>query len=154
MELSYAAVCFDLFGTLVHEDGRPIEGAREALAAVAGDRCAIVTSCGLAFARTLLHSAQLPEPQIIVTSDDVERGKPAPDGYLLAARRLAREPNSIVVLEDSRQGIAAARAAGMDVIGILAGRSFSYANEALYAVKRLSAIEWSSREDGTICLRF
>ncbi|MEO9170430.1 MAG: HAD-IA family hydrolase, partial [Candidatus Baltobacteraceae bacterium] len=131
MELSYEAVCFDLFGTLVEEDGRAVPGALRALESVTRERCAIVTSCGGQFARALLATARLPAPPLLITSDDVERGKPAPDGYALAARRLGIEPAKIVVFEDSRQGIVAARAAGLDVIAILAGRAPSYAAEAL-----------------------
>ncbi len=154
MELSYAAVCFDLFGTLVEEDGHPIAGARDALLAVPRDRCAIVTSCGLQFARILLRTAQLPEPPIVVASENVEHGKPAPDGYALAVERLGVEPGSVLALEDSRHGITAARAAGLDVIGVLAGRPPSYAQEALYTVERLSDISWARTDAGAIVVRF
>ena len=154
MQLSYAAVCFDLFGTLVQEDGRPIEGARSALLAVPRERCAIVTSCGLQYARILLRTAQLPEPSIVVSAEDVEHGKPAPDCYALAARRLGIDPQHILALEDSRHGMAAARAAGLDVIGVLAGRPPSYAQEALYAVERLRDIEWAAGEGGSIVVKF
>ena len=154
MQLSYAAVCFDLFGTLVEEDGHSIAGARAALLAVPRNRCAIVTSCGLQFARILLKTAQLPEPSIVVSSDDVERSKPAPDGYALAAQRLGVAPATILALEDSRQGIAAARAAGLDVIGILGGRPPSYAQEALYSVERLADISWLTADDGSIVVSF
>ena len=55
---------------------------------------------------------------VIVTSDDVERAKPAPDIYLLACERLGVEPADAVALEDSASGIAAAKAAGLTVIGV------------------------------------
>ena len=154
MQLSYTAVCFDLFGTLVEEDGRPIEGARGALLAVPRGRCAIVTSCGLQYARILLKTAQLPEPPVVIAAEDVQHGKPAPDCYALAARRLGIEPQNILALEDSRHGIAAARAAGMDVIGVLSGRPASYAQEALYFVERLRDIEWTPGEGGSIVVKF
>jgi HAD superfamily hydrolase (TIGR01509 family) len=53
-----------------------------------------------------------------VSSEEVERGKPAPDVYLEAARRLGVEPGEVVAVEDSANGIRAARAAGMAVIAI------------------------------------
>jgi len=53
-----------------------------------------------------------------VSSEEVERGKPAPDVYLEAARRLGVEPNTCAAVEDSRNGIHSARAAGMRVIAI------------------------------------
>ena len=52
----------------------------------------------------------------IVTRADVPRGKPAPDGYLLAAKRLGVAPADCLVVEDSPTGTAAGLAAGMQVI--------------------------------------
>ncbi len=53
-----------------------------------------------------------------VSSEEVEHGKPAPDVYLEAARRLGVEPSRCAAVEDSRNGILSARAAGMRVIAI------------------------------------
>jgi HAD superfamily hydrolase (TIGR01509 family) len=53
--------------------------------------------------------------QIVVSADDVAHGKPAPDVYLEAARRLGVEPGRCLVVEDSANGLRAARAAGMVV---------------------------------------
>jgi HAD superfamily hydrolase (TIGR01509 family) len=53
-----------------------------------------------------------------VSSEEVERGKPAPDVYLEAARRLGVEPGRCAAIEDSANGIRAARDAGMRVIAI------------------------------------
>lgn len=54
----------------------------------------------------------------IVSADDVIHGKPAPDIFLEAARRIAVDPGLCVAFEDGDLGIQAARAAGMDVIDI------------------------------------
>ncbi len=53
------------------------------------------------------------------TGDEVSRGKPAPDLFLLAAERTGVEPGEAIVLEDSPLGVEAARNAGMRVIGVL-----------------------------------
>jgi sugar-phosphatase len=53
-----------------------------------------------------------------VTSEDVERGKPDPETFLLAAQRCGVEPKRCVVLEDAVAGIQAAKAAGMRCIGV------------------------------------
>jgi HAD superfamily hydrolase (TIGR01509 family) len=53
-----------------------------------------------------------------VSSEEVARGKPAPDVYLEAARRLGVEPTHAAAIEDSENGIRAAKAAGMRVIAI------------------------------------
>jgi beta-phosphoglucomutase-like phosphatase (HAD superfamily)/fucose permease len=76
---------------------------------------AIATSCTAPLARARLAAAGLPEPDVLVTADQVEHGKPAPDPYLLAAERLGVDPAACVVLEDAPAGIAAGRAAGMTV---------------------------------------
>ena len=53
-----------------------------------------------------------------VSSDEVDRGKPAPDVYLEAARRLSVSPENAVAVEDSASGIRSAKAAGMGVVAI------------------------------------
>jgi HAD superfamily hydrolase (TIGR01509 family) len=55
---------------------------------------------------------------VIVSSDDVDNPKPAPDIYLLACERLSVEPGDALALEDSASGVAAAKAAGLTVIGV------------------------------------
>ncbi len=118
MDETYDAVLFDLFGTLVDDRGYAIDGAREILSGLPPGRWAIVTSCSRRLARGLIEHAGLPVPEIVVTSEDVARGKPAPDGYLLAAERLQAAPERCLVIEDSRQGIAAGTAAGATVLAI------------------------------------
>ena len=56
--------------------------------------------------------------QIVVSADEVARGKPHPDVFLEAARRLGVSPEACVCLEDSGHGIDAGRAAGMRVIAV------------------------------------
>jgi len=55
---------------------------------------------------------------VIVTSDDVARSKPAPDIYLLVCQRLGVEPEHVLALEDSSAGVAAAKAAGLACIAV------------------------------------
>ncbi|MFD7033286.1 HAD family hydrolase [Streptomyces sp. NPDC059917] len=57
------------------------------------------------------------EEEWIFSSEDVGKGKPAPDLFLHAAARMGVEPGRCVVVEDSPLGVRAARAAGMDVLG-------------------------------------
>lgn len=56
--------------------------------------------------------------EVIITQDDVTHSKPAPDIFLIAAERLGVKPTECLVYEDSPTGIAAAKAAGMDVIRV------------------------------------
>jgi sugar-phosphatase len=91
-----------------------LPGAAAVLALPPG-RIAISTSCMAPLARARLAAAGLPVPGVFVTSDEVARGKPAPDPYLLAAERLGVDPAACLVFEDAPAGIASARAAGMTV---------------------------------------
>ena len=66
-----------------------------------------------------LRSAGLTDAfDTIVTSDDVEHAKPAPDIYLLACKRLGVAPAEALALEDSASGVAAAKAAGLTVVAV------------------------------------
>lgn len=55
---------------------------------------------------------------VIVSTEEVERGKPAPDGFLAACARLGVDPGATVAIEDSTNGIASALAAGMKVVAV------------------------------------
>jgi HAD superfamily hydrolase (TIGR01509 family) len=70
--------------------------------------------------------------RVTVSSEEVARGKPAPDVYLEAARRLGVEPSACAAIEDSRSGILSASAAGMRVVAI-PNRHFPPGEEALAA---------------------
>jgi sugar-phosphatase len=97
----------------------PIPGARELLETLPLGTWAVVTSGGRAIATARMASAGLAPADVLVTGEDVERGKPFPDPYLLAAQRLQMWPRRCAVFEDAPAGIAAARAAGVEtVIGV------------------------------------
>jgi mannitol-1-/sugar-/sorbitol-6-phosphatase len=96
-----------------------VRGARELVAAWPPDRIAVVTSASVPLAEARLGAAGIAPPRVVVTEERVRAGKPDPEGYLLAARELGARPAECVVLEDAPAGVAAARAAGMRVIGVL-----------------------------------
>jgi sugar-phosphatase len=117
-----------------------LPGAAELLDGWDPRRVAIVTSCIVPLASSRLGAAGLAAPSVLVTPERVERGKPDPEGYLLAARELGVAPAACVVLEDAPAGVAAGRAAGMHVVGVLT----THAPEALGAAHELvaSVEEW------------
>jgi sugar-phosphatase len=97
----------------------PIPGASDLLQGLPRQAWAVVTSGSRALALARIRHVGLPDPSVLVTADDVTHGKPSPDPYVLAAARLKISPGACIVIEDSPPGIAAARAAGMRVIGLL-----------------------------------
>ncbi|AMS41896.1 sugar-phosphatase [Aminobacter ciceronei] len=97
-----------------------IHGAANFLNALPVERWAIVTSAPRRLALRRLEAAGLPVPPIMVTSEDVANGKPAPDCFLLGAERLGHRPEDCLVFEDAPAGIRAAEAAGAQVLVITA----------------------------------
>ena len=95
-----------------------ISGAEAFLAALPTDRWALVTSAPRNLALRRIEAAGLPMPPLLVTADDVENGKPAPDCFLKAAKLLGVAPQDCLVWEDAPAGIAAAEAAGIACIVI------------------------------------
>jgi len=95
-----------------------VAGVRRFLASLDAGTWAVVTSCGRDLARLRLSSVGLPIPPVVVTSDDVSQGRPAPDGYQLGAKRLGHDAATCLVFEDAPPGIAAGRAAGARVIAL------------------------------------
>ncbi len=96
-------------------------GAGDLLDALSEARCprAIVTSSSRQIAERHLALAGIRTHfDVIVTNDDVEKGKPAPDLYLLAAQKLSLVPERCLAVEDSNPGIMAAHAAGVPAIMI------------------------------------
>ena len=77
-----------------------------------------MTSCTVPLATARLRAVGLAVPPVLVTPERLSRGKPDPEGYLLAARELGAAPADCVVFEDAPAGIRAGRAAGMHVVGI------------------------------------
>lgn len=94
-----------------------IEGALEFLNSLTGT-WAIVTSGTSDVALPRLRKVGIAPPAVIVFGEDVTNGKPAPDPFLLAARRLGIDPARCLVFEDTPAGVTAGHAAGMKVIAL------------------------------------
>ena len=97
-----------------------IPGAVDAVRAMAKRwPVAIASSSNRELIDVVLAAAGLADVvRVAVSSEEVERGKPAPDVYLEAARRLGVDPSRCVAVEDSENGIRSAKAAGMRVVAI------------------------------------
>lgn len=95
----------------------PIAGAVDFLTRLPPDRWAVVTSATVPLARARLTAAGVTPPAVLITAEDVERGKPDPAGYLKAAATLGFDIADCLVFEDAEAGVQAGEAAGADVVG-------------------------------------
>jgi sugar-phosphatase len=96
-----------------------VTGAIAAVRTAQNGRWGVVTSAPRQLAEIRLAAAGLPIPKVLIPADEIAKGKPDPEGYLKAAKLLNVSPNDCLVFEDTCPGIDAARAAGMQVVGLL-----------------------------------
>ena len=103
---------------VLREQVVPVDGVREVLEALEIRYCLASSGGHDKMSITLAATNLLPffEGRIF-SANDVARGKPAPDIFLLAAERMGAAPSRTVVVEDSVNGVHAGRAAGMTVLG-------------------------------------
>lgn len=137
-----AAEAADTDGLLVYE------GAHRLLTTLPATACAIATSGTRDVASARLAFARLPTPAFFVTSDDVQRGKPNPDPYLLAAARLGVPASRCVVFEDAPAGIEAGLAAGARVIAVASTHHKAELTRATAIVDRLADVQVTISQAG------
>lgn len=99
---------------------RAIDGAVVLLRSLPRENWAIVTSAGRELAERRLRATGVPLPDVIVTAEDVAAGKPDPEGYVEAARRLGVSARSCMIFEDAPAGFLAARRSGAEVLAVTA----------------------------------
>jgi sugar-phosphatase len=115
-----------------------LPGTRAFLDALPADRWVVVTSATRRLAEARLDAVGI-LPKTLIAADDVTRGKPDPEPYLLAARQLGVDPARCVVFEDAPAGLQAGRAAGMTTVA-LATTHQAHELTADLVVKDLSAL--------------
>ena len=103
---------------LYREGNTAVRGALEIVSALPEASWALVTSASRRVAEMRLECAGFPKPTVLISSDDVRSGKPDPEGYKLAAKRLRVFPVNCLVVEDTPAGLEAGTKAGMQVMGI------------------------------------
>jgi glycerol 3-phosphatase-1 len=114
-------------------DAVEIPGARNLLSALEESRApwGVVTSGTRALIDGWLGVLKLTHPEVLVTAEDVELGKPDPRCYLLGRKKLNLEnSSSLVVLEDAPSGIKAGKAAGFTVIALTTTHKLEQLQEA------------------------
>ncbi|MFC9465419.1 HAD-IA family hydrolase [Streptomyces coelicoflavus] len=126
-----------------------IPGAPEFLASLRGLPHALVTSADVALSTARMAAAGLAQPDVRVTAESVGASKPDPEGFLKGAAELGIAPADCIAFEDSGAGIAAARAAGMRVVGV-GPRAGLHGPDVV--VEDLTRVRVESDADGTLRL--
>jgi beta-phosphoglucomutase family hydrolase len=136
-----------VFEQLARTDGKIIEGVREFLNMLTAARMPIAICSGALRAEIelILEDAGLRRLfDVIVSAEEVTRGKPDPEGFLLALQRLNETvlapitPGQCIVIEDSHWGLKAAHAAGMHTIAVTNTYEAAQLEAAQCVVTRLS----------------
>lgn len=135
-----AAEGFDTDGVVA------VEGAAALVRSLPSTAWAIATSGTRDTALTRLRHTGVPVPSVLITADDVARGKPDPEAYLRAAAGLGVLPKHCVVVEDAPAGISAARAAGMRVVALVTTHPRSELGEADVRATRLTDLRISASD--------
>jgi mannitol-1-/sugar-/sorbitol-6-phosphatase len=117
-----------------------LPGAAELIDALPPRRWAVVTGGTPVLALARIRAAGLPRPETLLTFDEVEHGKPAPDGYLAAAERLGAEPADCLVVENAPAGVAAGRSAGATVLALLTSHPVEELADAQLTAENLGAV--------------
>jgi sugar-phosphatase len=122
-------------------------GAAELLKSIPDGRWCVVTSGTRYLATSRLVVGKLPNPKVLVAADDVSKGKPDPEPYLMGAKLLGMKPSECLVVEDAPAGIVAAHAGGMKVIGITSTYPASEL-KADVVIRKLAQIKVTSQAAG------
>ncbi|MFJ8053894.1 HAD family hydrolase [Streptomyces luteogriseus] len=123
-----------------------LPGTRAFLDVLPAERWAVVTSATRRLAEARLDAVGI-LPKTLVAADDITRGKPDPESYLLAARALGVDPAHCVVFEDAPAGLTAGRAAGMTTVALTTTHQ-AHELHADLVVENLSALSALVTEQG------
>lgn len=123
-------------------------GAAELIKSIPEGRWCVVTSGTRYLATSRLQLANLPVPKILVSADDVSKGKPDPEPYLMGARLLGAVPAECLVIEDAPAGLRAAHAGGMDAIAITSTYPARDLQEADVVIQKLAQVKVISPDGG------
>jgi sugar-phosphatase len=131
--------------------GLPVFGGAALVDAIGEHRWAVVTGCSTRMATARLAAAGLPSPDVLITAEDVDHGKPHPDGYLLALHRLGVAAADAVAVEDAPVGVAAAKSAGIRTLAVTTTHPAQTLSDADAVVMSLDQITVTA-SDGRLSL--
>jgi sugar-phosphatase len=128
-----------------------VDGALGLLEGLPAERWAVVTSGSRELAEARIRRAGLPLPQTMVCADDVSQGKPAPEPYLEAARRLGQRVVDCIAVEDAPAGIESAHGAGMQVVAVTSTHTRAQLTSP-FVIDRLSDMHVNLTARGSLIL--
>ncbi|KAJ2719917.1 hypothetical protein GGI07_004932 [Coemansia sp. Benny D115] len=102
---------------------RAVQGAHKVLKLLHPSKWAVVTAASRTWATVKMGQAGLPAPANLISAENVEKGKPHPEGYLKGAEILQQDIGEIVVFEDAINGVKAGLSAGATVIAVVTSTS-------------------------------
>lgn len=111
---------------------------------------AIVTSGSIPVAHARHRAAGLPAPAVFVTAEQVKRGKPQPDAYLLGAELLGLPPQDCLVVEDAQAGVQSGLAAGCHVAAVNVPPETPELLEVDFVFSTLASLRVEKRADGWV----
>jgi beta-phosphoglucomutase family hydrolase len=138
------------FRRMVGQKIKPIPGAVELVYSLRrqGVKLAIASSTPIENIRLITSSLGVANCfQAIVTGHDVTEGKPSPQVFLEAAKRLGAEPDNCIVIEDAVAGVTAAKRAGMHCVAVTSTRSRESLKQADLIVRTLEEISIKDLEE-------
>jgi len=131
---------YDIYEKIIKGQLKPLNGVREfiSLCRTKGKKIAVASSADLRKVRANLTEIglSLDTFDAVITGEDVEHKKPAPDIFLLAAKRIALDPTHCLVIEDAINGVAAAKAAGARCLAVT----------SCFPKERLAQADWVSSD--------
>ncbi|WP_434381191.1 HAD-IA family hydrolase [Melittangium boletus] len=139
---------------LTTDDGIvPIAGARAFLESLPPECWMVVTSATRALALHRFALTGLPRPRRLLPGDEIQRGKPDPQGYALGIEALGCAASDTLVFEDARVGILAGRAAGARVLAIAGAERAEHLDDVDW-IPDFSALSYEGRDArGQLVLR-
>ena len=149
-ELATATAEIEQWDLADMDEVRALPGTQSLLRRLPADRWAAVTSGSRELMRARLTAAGLPIPEVLVSAEAVEAGKPEPEGYLKAAAALGRYIRRCLVVEDAPAGIHAGRAAGARVLAVTTSHPASDLTSADAVIPDLTACNLELAPDGVI----
>ena len=111
---------FDIMIDMFKSQLNPIEHSIELINKIAGKKLAVVSSSTKNWVNFSLRKFGVDKKfDVIIAAEDIKNGKPNPEPYLTAARKLNLKPENCMVIEDSSKGVESAKSAGMVCIGLI-----------------------------------